>query len=71
MERRELTELQRELAAQGWRFEERKKGVLFFAPDGSGMVMVHRTTSDWRGDLNALKEFERLGFKPRKGRRKR
>jgi hypothetical protein len=71
MNPRELTKLQRETAEQGWTHVDKKDGVMFLAPDGIGKVMIHKTPSDWKADLNMIKRLEALGFKPRRGRRRR
>lgn len=48
---------------QGWREEEKKKGLMLYPPDKTkSPVMVHKTPSDHRALANTLAEMKRQGF---------
>jgi hypothetical protein len=42
--------------------EQKKGGIMWLAPDGSGHVMLHGTASDHRAFDNAVGEFRRAGL---------
>lgn len=61
--KKELKELRREAAKQGWRIEDRKSGAtLFYAPDGENIVTAHGTPSDHRSLANLVSEMRKHGF---------
>ncbi len=60
MDYREIEEAAKE---QGWRTEQKKKGLMFFPPDRMKQaVMWHGTPSDQRALKNFLAEMKRSGL---------
>jgi hypothetical protein len=60
---KEVGELVREAAQQGWRCELRKSGHwLMFPPNGMPPVAVAGTPSDHRWKANTIAKMRRAGF---------
>lgn len=47
---------------QGWVVIEKAQSIQLRAPDGDGMVVVHRTESDHRANQNTRARLRRLGL---------
>lgn len=61
--KRRPEDLVRTAEAQGWRVKETKKGWLLFPPDPKAeAVALHKTPSDHRWYLNAVKALTRSGL---------
>ncbi len=58
-----LRKLKDELEEQGFRFQETRNGWQIFPPDKSkSPVVVHKTESDIRAEMNTLMRLKRAGF---------
>jgi hypothetical protein len=63
--RKDVADLVRRAAAQGWRREERRSGsILLFSPDGETIVTLHSTPSDVNWGRAAIRQLRRGGFDP-------
>lgn len=54
--------LQKKAWDAGWWPEQKKKGILWMAPDEAGQVMIHGTSSDHHAYDNTVGEFRRNGL---------
>lgn len=59
---KQLRKLQKVAWEAGWWPDQKKKGILWMAPDGVGQVMLHGTSSDHHAYPNALAEFRKAGL---------
>lgn len=59
---KQLKKLQKTAWDAGWWPAEKKSGIMWLAPDGTGQVMLHATTSDHHAYANALSEFRKAGL---------
>lgn len=60
---KDLAKVLTELEAQGWRIEQRKKGVMAIPPDKSKpIVTIHKTPSDRRAWNNMMAALRRSGY---------
>lgn len=58
-----LSELLKDLEAQGFWIEERTRGLFAYSPDKSkSPVSIHRTLSDHRAWNNLLAQLKRAGY---------
>jgi hypothetical protein len=60
---KEWKKIKRESERQGWRWKATKSGEQGYAPDGVGIVTVHKTPSDSHALDNTLSLMRRYGFK--------
>jgi hypothetical protein len=59
---KELKKIQKAAWNAGWWPERKKNGVLWFASDGAGQVMLHSSASDRHALANAVSEFRKAGL---------
>lgn len=59
---RDAKKVLQEAERQGFTPRPVKKGVMYLAPDGRGMVTVHKTPSDHRDLDNMIAQFRRAGL---------
>jgi hypothetical protein len=59
---KKLKELQKAAWDAGWWPEKKKNGLMWLAPDGTGQVMLHATSSDHHAFANARNEFRKAGL---------
>lgn len=60
---KKLKKLQKAAWEANWWPEPKKNGIMWLAPDGSGQVMLHGSSSDHHAHANALGEFRKAGLK--------
>lgn len=62
---KEIREIKKQLAAQGWRVEETKRGhALAYSPDGITIVTLPGTPGRGRWKQNLISELRKGGFDP-------
>ena len=61
-EQREQRALIEAAEEQGWKVIERASNIQLRAPDGEGLVTLHRTDSDHRAIKNTRARLRRLGL---------
>jgi hypothetical protein len=59
---KQLKKLQKCAWEAGWYPERKKKGIMWFAPDGVGHVMLHGSNSDHHAYKNLRSEFRSAGL---------
>jgi len=59
---KELKRVQKVAWAAGWWPKRTKKGIMWFAPDGVGQVLLHGTSSDHHATANAVAAFRKAGL---------
>lgn len=61
---KELKKVVKAAEAQGFRFENTKKGIFAKSPDGAGTAATHKTPSDKNAVRQFIRDLRRIGFKP-------
>lgn len=63
MANKDLSKLLKDLEAQGFRVERRKKGWMVYPPDTTKpAVVIHETLSDIRSWKNQMAQLKRSGY---------
>lgn len=64
--RKDWKRLERALVDAGWTPVKKTKGTAYRHPSGSGTVMIHYSTSDWRAWRNILRDIRKIDpeFRP-------
>jgi hypothetical protein len=59
---KQLKKIQKAAWDAGWWPEQKKRGLLWLAPDEVGQVILHGSASDRHALANALSEFRKAGL---------
>jgi hypothetical protein len=58
----DIKRLVQEAEDQGWRLRKRGRHLVLLSPLGRGIVVIPRSSGDWRNFQNTLRYLRQFGF---------